>query len=124
MVKNDKGNHRPKGKTLPRQMKGLDTTTRKCSHMFDVSSDNSGYFVYLSGHSGIPYHHDHSQIFNLKNIPMNIKYLSERRLESISNVVESTCNKASGRNFIFTRFRKGVSQWKLSFLHRNLLSEV
>ena len=111
-----------KERTLPRQKKRLDTTS-KWSYMFNVSWDNSGYVVCLSRHSGKPYHNEHPQIFDPQNIPMSTKHLSEHHIKSISNVVDSTCNKSAGRNFMFTKFRKCVSSVKLSFLQRNLLSE-
>ena len=70
MVNNDKGNRRSKGRNLSRRTKGLDTTI-KCSYMFNISWDNSGYFVHLTQRSGKPYHHDHPRIFDPQNIPMH-----------------------------------------------------
>ena len=122
MVNNDKSNRHPKGQTLPRQMKRL-VTTSKCSYMFDVSWDNSGHFICLSRHSSKPYHTDHPHILDPQNISMNTKHLSEHQIESVSNVIDSTCNTFAGRNFMFTKFRKVVFSVKLLFLRRNLLSE-
>ena len=58
-----------------------------------------------------------------KTSPCTHRHLTEHQIESISNVVDSTCNKAAGRNFMFTKFARFVSHVKLSFLYRNSSSQ-
>jgi hypothetical protein len=99
-------------------MKGIQTTL-KCPFQFNVSWDQSGYFVILRNCSGQPLHKHHAQMFDPKNIPLPTKLLTEHQVESISNIVDSTCTMANGRNYMFTKFHKFMSQVKLSFMRRN-----
>ena len=117
MISNDKSNRRVNGRTLPRKRKVIPTVL-KCPFQFNVSWDKSGYFVVLRSKSGEPLHKHHAQIFDPKNIPLHTRLLTDHQLESISNMVDSTCNKAHARNYMFTKFRTFISHVKMSFLHR------
>ncbi len=74
-----------------------------CKFGFSIMWDEYGYFVTLirkSGHqlhNGHPKHHDPSLI----SIPSRL--LDEEEKETVNYVVESACNKAAGRNYMFKR---------------------
>jgi hypothetical protein len=122
MVKNDKGNRRPNGRTLPRRTKGIQLQ-HKCPFQFNVSWDQHGYFVVLRNRSGQPIHKHHPKIFDTQNIPMTTKLLTKQQVESLSDMVDSTATKASARNYIFKKFDKFLSSLQVSFVLRDKSAE-
>ncbi len=68
---------------------------------FSVFWDEQGYYVNLRNkgrnntHNSHPNHHDPS------NIPIPTRLLDVDEEETVNHVVESACNKAAGRNYMF-----------------------
>ncbi len=43
--------------------------------------------------------------------------MDEEEEETVHHVVESACNEAAGRNYMFKRFSKFISSMKVAYLH-------
>ncbi len=58
-----------------------------------------------------PKHHD------MSNIPIPTWLLDDEEKETVHYIIDSPCNKAAGRNYMFKRFGKFISPMKVVYLH-------
>ncbi len=92
--------------------------SEKCKFNFSVYWDEHGYFVNLCDKGGNNIHNSHPKHHNPSNIPILTRLLNEDEEETVNHVVESACNKAAGRNYMFKRFGKFISSMKVAYLNQ------
>ncbi len=95
--------------------------TRKseiCKFNFSVFWDLHGYYVNLHNKGGNNIHNGHPKHHDPLNVPIPTRLLDADEEETVNHVVESACNKAAGRNYMFKRFGKFISSMKVAYLNR------
>ncbi len=88
-----------------------------CKFHFSVFWDEQGYYVNLRNKGGKNTHNGHSKHHDPSNIPIPTRLLDVDEEETVNHVVESACNKAAGRNYMFKRFGKFISSMKVAYLN-------
>ncbi len=88
-----------------------------CKFTFSVK-DELGFFIHLMKKAGQPIQNNHPKQFDPSIIPILSLLLDEYELEDIITVVQSTCGKAHGRNFMHGKFGKLINSLKVDYLYR------
>ncbi len=88
-----------------------------CKFNFSVYWDLYGYFINLKNNSGNGVHNEHPKLHDTSNILIPTRLLDDKEEETVYHVVDSACNKAAGRNYMFRRFGKFISSMKVAYLH-------
>lgn len=88
-----------------------------CKFGFSIMWDEYGYFVTLIRKSGHQLHNGHPKHHDPSLIPIPSRLLDEEEEETVNYVVESACNKAAGRNYMFKRMGKFISSMKIAYLN-------
>ena len=117
MTNNEKGNRRFEGKKDPRKIKTYDVS-HLCSFHFTVKWDHLGFFVELHQRSGNHEHEHHAKPFHA-SISLPTRLLTEKQKKITRDVVDATCNIATGRNFLFRNIGRYFSTIKIAYLDRS-----
>ncbi len=113
---NDKKNTRGKdGRHSPKRIQ-ITSKEHVCKFIFAIKADEFGFYIHLQRNAGQPIHNDHPKPFDPSLIPLPTQLLGEQEKDNILNVVESTCDKAQGRNFTRGKFRKFINSLKVDYL--------
>lgn len=115
MVNNDKGNRRKGGQKAPRKI-NVTEKLHTCNFTFTVRWDGFGFYVYLERRSGDPFHEHHSKPFHHESVPMPIRLISDKMKETTRHVMDATCDKGAGRNFLFCSMGCYFNRLKLAYL--------
>jgi hypothetical protein len=115
LIGNDKENRRIDGKSKPRR-RNISNREHRCPFRFDVKWDKHGFFVNLERRSGNQFHQFHPK-FDSSVIPLSTRLLTEAQKEDVNHVMESACNKAAGRNYIFKKFGRFVDSLKMAYIN-------
>ncbi len=62
-------------------------------------------------------HNGHQQPHDPTSIPIPPRLLDEEEEETIKHGVESACNNAAGRNYMFKEMGKFISSMKVAYLN-------
>ncbi len=114
----DKKNSRGiSGRSGPKRIK---TTSKECicKFGFSVKVDNYGFYIHLKRNAGHPIHNDHPKPLDPSTIPIPSRLLDDNEREDILHVVESTCQKPIGRNFMHGKFGKFINSLKIDYLYK------
>ena len=76
----------------------------------------NGYYVELAKKCGNPYHHSHPKEFDPMSIPFPTRLITSQQREETMCVVNATCSKASGRNFMKGKMGKFISTNKIIYI--------
>lgn len=79
--------------------------------------DEYGCCICLKYNGGNHIQHSHSKPHDPSTIPIPTQFLEEEKEETVQQVVDSACDKAAGRNYMFCRFGKFSSSMKVTCLH-------
>ncbi len=89
-----------------------------CKFNFSILWDEFGFYVSLLRKRGNHLHNGHPKPYDPTSIPIPTRLLDEEEEETINHVIESACNKAAGRNYMFKRMGKFISSMKVTYLNR------
>ena len=95
-------NSRKDGQILPRRTKTYDSMV--CNFALAVKWDKFGFYVELERRAGCPMHCNHPQLFDQNSLPFPTRLLTQDQVKNTKGVMEATCNKAAGRNFLHNTF--------------------
>ncbi len=87
-----------------------------CKFNFKLMWDEYGYFVSLKYNGGNPIHISHPKPHDPFYIPIPTQLLDKGEEETVQQVVDSACNKADGRNYMFYRFWKFARSMNVAYL--------
>ncbi len=92
-----------RGKEGKRGVKRVKMTGKSeiCKFHFSVFWDEQGYYVNLRNKGGNNKNKSHPKHHDPSNIPIPTRLLDVDKEETVDHVVESACNKAAGRNYMF-----------------------
>ena len=74
------------------------------------------FYVELTKKCGNPYHHSRPKVFDPMSIPFSTHLLTSQQREETMHVVNATCSKASGRNFMKGKVGKFISTNKIIYI--------
>ena len=115
LIDDDKANRRPDGRKKPRRVNVAESQHR-CPMRFVIKWDEYGFYMYLDRNAGNSEHIGHPK---RDGVSMPTRLLSESDKEETRHVVESTTNKAVGRNFLLRRLGKFINSAKIAYLTRS-----
>ena len=112
---NNRKNNRENGLSLPKRVKINQTITR-CPFTFTIKWDGIGFYIDLYRSSGNPMHCYHSKVFKPSALSFPSRLLTQEQIDDTKHVVEATCNKAVGRNFMKGKFGRFINHIKVAYL--------
>ena len=112
---NNRKNNRQGGLSGPKRHK-RNNNKNTCPFGFTVKWDRLGFYVDLIRRSGNPMHCYHPQVFKPSTLSFPTRLLSDDQIDDTRQVVEATCNKAIGRNFIHGKFGRFINSIKIAYL--------
>ena len=98
---------------MSKRLKVADRKTT-CKFRFTVKCDEWGYFLELQQNSGQGLHNGHPRERRALSLPTRL--LSEEQKNETLHVVNSASNKPAGRNYLFSKLGKFISNAKISYL--------
>ena len=114
---NNRKNNRKDGIHGPKRIKTVDQSQCTCKFQFLMKWDFlNGFYVELAKKCGNPYHHLHPKVFDPMSIPFPTRLLTSQQREETMHVVNATCSKASGRNFMKGKMGKFINTIKIIYM--------
>ena len=87
----------------------------RCPFSFTVTWDAHGFYVLLKKCAGNPQHCHHFKVTDPASAPMSTRLLSNAEKINTRNVSMAACT-ASGRNYVFSKFKRFISKAKVAYL--------
>ena len=121
LVNNHK-NNRTGGKGgpgMPRRIKTSNTSSKEkpnCHWRAALKWDEFSFFIELERRSGNPMHEGHPRILEPGAMPFPVRYLTDDQIDDARQVVTSTSNKATGRNFAFGKWGRFINSVKMAYI--------
>ncbi len=110
-------NNRKDGIHGPNRIKTVDQS--QCTCKFQVLMKwvfLNGFYVELAKKCGNPYHHSHPKVFGSMSIPFPTRLLTSQQRQETMHVVNATCSKAPGRNFMKGKMGKFINTIKIIYM--------
>lgn len=119
LVHNRRNNRGPQGISLSKRVKTPNQDV-VCKLQFTLKWDKYGFYVELDRYSGCPIHNDHKRPLDISAMSYPSRLLSKEQWEDTCQVVAATSNKASGRNYILTKFDRFISALKVTYMKNKM----
>ena len=97
-------------------MKQFHVHEKVCKFGFLPKWDKFRFYIELAQKAGNADHQGHSQILEKQMVPVPLRFLTSQEKDNARSVMNASCNRSAGRNFLYNRFGKFLNQIKMSYV--------
>ena len=113
---NNRKNNRSGGKQKSKRTKQFHDHEKVCKFGFLLKWDEFGFYIELARRAGNADHEGHGQILEKQAVPVPLRFLTSQEKDNARSIMNATCNRSAGRNFLYNRFGKYLNRMKMAYV--------